>query len=396
MKKFVSAVGVASLLGAGALAGCGGKQKTPDPDIPENTPSLVNIQPREGVFLRAGFDADPSDYLGRFINDAVEEEDIDETEAVQTQCTEHLETKEVRAGGTFDEYYELSTGASASLGVKPTAFEGELAPSGNASAGLQKGTVVRVKYDLTKKMRAVKTDEYYECCRKHVGACSGRMLGEFWAGTGEIYQAMGTEKGVKASANIPTKGDASVEFKQGIAWKKAQTFEKMYFAFRPQRTKINTNCAWADNPPVSDEGQYFVGISGPVATEQQARDRAMRNARVQAVKYLGEVIATASKTKSSAMEGYLEDEEIVQTAAKNIAKRVKDDRWCPAETKESPEGVLYKSKVLAFFPQKDRAEAAIATLDAVEAKLEASGEMSEEQREQLKQLRQGLKEGGSQ
>jgi len=373
--------------------GCASKQAdTPEADdVPETTPSLVNIQPRDSVYLRAGFDDDPTHFIGRFLNDDVESEQIDETKGVQTRCTEHIETNEVNAGGEFDEFFNASRSAGASVGVKPGAFPSETVegenPKGEISAKLEKGTVVRVKYTLDKKLRGVKTDEYYKCCRQNVGACSGRYFSEFWKGTGEIYQAVGTEQSVNASGEVPTKGEASIEYKNGVAWKRSMTFDGMYFAFRTARATIETaGCEWADRPPTSDEGKYFVGVSPPTATESKARTLAMRNARKQAVQYLGEYVSASSKTKSSAMEGYLEDEEIVETAAEGIAKQVKDKRWCPPEKRESPDGTLYKIKVLSFFPDQARAEAAKKVIDNIKQ----SEKVNPEDVEELDQLKRNV------
>lgn len=377
--------------------GCAGNQPKPPEagDIPDKTPSIVNIQPRDGVYLRAGFDADPSPFVGRFLNEDVDAAEVDETKGVQTQCSKHIEPEVVEAGGTFDEYFNASQSAGASVGVDPgivpdDALPEDVTPEGNVGGKLQRGTVVRVKYDLEKKMRGIKTEAYNECCRKHVDACSGRYLAEFWLGTGEIYQAVGTEKGVKAGADVPTKGEAEIDFKQGLAWRRSMKFDDLYFAFRTARAAIETaGCSWADQPPTSDEGAYFVGVSPPAASESKARTLAMRDARKQVIRYLGEYLKTETATESNAMEGYVDDEEIVQTAAEGVAKHVKDDRWCPAETKESPEGTLYKVKVLSYFPDDDRTTAAKKVLE----NLAASDRVSDEDKKTLQELKEGLESG---
>ncbi|MFB6350285.1 MAG: hypothetical protein ABEK29_00630 [Bradymonadaceae bacterium] len=373
--------------------GCASKQaNTPEADdVPEKTPSLVNIQPRDGVYLRAGFDKDPSHFVGRFLNNDVKPEQIDETKGVQTRCSKHLEIKEVEAGGSFDEYFNASRSAGGSVSVEPGAFPDDVMegnkPQAKAAAKLEKGTVVRIKYDLNKKMRGVKTDKYYKCCRKHVDACSGRYFSEFWKGTGEVYQAVGTKQSASASAQANSKGSASLEYKNGVAWKRSMTFEDMYFAFRTSRAKIESSgCKWADQPPTSETGKYFVGVSPPAATESKARTLAMRNARKQVVKYLGEYVSATSKTTSSAMKGYLKDEEVVQTAADGIAEQVKDKRWCPAETKESPDGTLYKVKVLSFFPDEAKKEAAKAVIDNIKA----SKKVEPEDVEQLDEAKKAI------
>jgi hypothetical protein len=240
-------------------------------------------------------------------------------------------------------------------------------------------------------MRGTKTPEYYECCRSTVNGCSGRYLAEFWAGTGEIYQYIGSKQQFEANAKVPTTAEGSIDFKNGIAWKRAMTFDDLYFAFTTADAAIQKDdCGWVDKVPRSDEGKYFVGVSAPAATESKARSLAMRDARKQVVQYLGEFIRSATATKSSAMEGYLEDEEILQTMAQGVAKRVKDDRYCPVETRKSPEGTLYISRVLAFFPEKDKAEAAREAVDNLETKLEERGELTEDERKELETIKVDL------
>ena len=373
-----------------ALVGaCSGKQKPEGTEMPDEVPSTVDITPRKNVYLRAGFDADPSDYVGRFVDDDVPANEIDETKAVQTKCSKHIEYKEVRAGGTYDEVYKASKNAGASLGVSP--IPQAAGASGEASAGMKKESVVRVEYKLTKKMRGVKTPDYYECCRSNVNGCSGRYLSEFWAGTGEVYQYVGSEKGFKANANVPATAKGDVEYKQGAAWKKAMTFDDLYFAFTTADAAIDSgDCGWVDNVPTSDEGEYFVGTSTPAATESKARSLAMRDARTQVVQYLGQSIKAASKTKSSAMEGYIEDEEVLQTMAQGVAERVKDKRYCPVEKRKSPEGPVYVSRVLAFFPDDAKKDAALSAVDKLEMKLEADGKLTDAEKKKLEQIRKDV------
>jgi hypothetical protein len=380
---------VAAVLALFGVA-CGGSDRPKGTEMPTEVPSL-HIEPKKGVFLRAGFDADPSDYIGRFINDDVATNDIDETKGVETTCSQYIEYKEVRAGGTYDEVYQASTSAGASLGVAPVAQAA--GTSGNASAGMEDSAVVRVQYQLTKKMRGTKTPEYQSCCRENINGCSGRYLAEFWSGTGEIYQFVGSQQQMQADASAPATADGSVEYKNGAAWKRAMSFDDLYFAFITADAAISDDdCSWVDKLPISSEGQYFVGVSPTTATESKARSLAMREARKQAVQYLGEFIKTTSKTKSNAMKGYLEDEELVSSVAEGLAKRVKDDRYCPTETIDSPEGPVYKSRVLAFFPEEDQAEAAKEAVDKVEKKLEERGELSEENRKELENIKLELNE----
>lgn len=382
----VSMCVVAALVGL-ALVAAPACSSTPDPsgesEMPEGS---VHVEPRQGVFIRQGFDSDPSDLIGRFIADDVRESEIDENRGAETRCTQHIEYTEVDAGGTYDEFYQASRSAGASLGV--ASLEEIEGVSGQAEAGMENSAVVRVQYQLTSRMRGNPTDEYWDCCRRYVGECSGRYISEFWAGTGEIYQIIGTERGLEAEAESPEVAGGSVEYKSGAAWERTMSFDDQYFAFTVADAGIeDDDCDWIDNPPIADDGEYFVGVSPRVHDRSTARSRARRDAREQVVEYLGQYIETASRTETSATEGLLEDEEIVQTFAQGVAERVRDDRYCPTETHESPEGTLYSAQVLAFFPEDERDEAVTESLAELEESLEESGELTEEEQNELEEIR---------
>lgn len=368
------------------VGACSSSPDRPDgAQMPDEVPSL-HIEPQRGVFIRAGFDDDPSDYIGQFINDDVPEDEIDETRGVQTTCSQYIEYREVNAGGTYDEVYQASRSAGASLGVSPQAQAA--GASGQAAAGSSDGAMVRVEYTLSKRMRGVMTPEYEECCRQNVGGCSGRYLAEFWKGTGELYQFVGTESEFSAGGSVPGVSESALEFSDGAAWSRAMSFEDMYFAFTVSDAAIvDQDCGWVDAVPTSDEGVYFVGVSPPAASESAARSLAMREARVQVVQYLGEQIKASTATRSSAMEGYLDDEQVIETMAQGVAERVEDDRYCPVETTDSPEGTLYTSRVLAFFPQQEMEAAARESLDKLEESLDAQGQLSEDERDELESIR---------
>ncbi len=320
-------------------------------------PELDQIQtgatlagPREGVFLRAAFDDDPSMYLGRFIAEGVEGDAIDENRAVRTSCSQHISYREVRAQGNFDEYYNSSTSVQASMGVDAAA-----GPGGQANLDHQRGTEIRVNYELNRRLIAEieDYDAFTDCCESTVGGCSGYYIGEFWGGTGTVYQVAGRStdlSGGGSGGNAAVQAGGDLDVADGWAWRRAMTFDDVYFAFRIMDVGIG-GCSWVDTPPRSDEGYYFVGISPPAATQDMARTFAMRNARTQVVQYLGEAIVAESVSVGT-LQGYLEDETVVATAAEGIAARVSAERYCPPERLETPEGLMYISRVLAFIPNE--------------------------------------------
>lgn len=376
-------LGVAvSGLAVGLLA-CGGGARGGD-ELP--TRGVVVPTAEKTVFMRASFDDNPSPYLGRFLPNELEPARIDETQAVQTRCSKFIKFEEVRAGGKFDEYYNSSTAAGASVSVPGVA-------GGSIGAGEQ--STVRVRYDLKKKLRASVEDQegFDKCCTADPGQCPDFIIGEFFYGTGEVFQAVGSSTDFSAEG-VYAAAAAEVEFKDEVAWKRSSTFEDLYFAFRKQRMRTGgmvaggagndpNDCSWAYNVPTSLDGNYFVGVSDPSASEGQARDLAMRNARRQVVQFLGEFITSSMKTRSSAVEGILEDEKVVSAVAEGLVSKVKDQRWCAPEQTESPRGQMVSVKVLAFFPAAEKKAAVNDAIENFQSTLKAQGKLDEALKKEL-------------
>lgn len=387
MKRIISKGLVASLLLAGTAAACSGAAEKPDKkmDADQMGPNLAG--PRTGVFLRASFDDDPSHFIGRFIASDLGNDDIDENRGLQTECSRFVTYKEVNASGSFDEYYNSSTSVRGGLGINnPAQVKG--APEGSGSFGHESGTSIRVQYDLQKKLVANVEDPagFKACCESSPDNCTNKYIGEFWYGKGTLYENTGQQTGGDANVSAP-QGKGGVEFADGWAWRRSTEFQDVYFAFRVMDRMAADDCSWADRPPKSDDGQYFVGVSPPAPTEDIARTAAMRHARTQAVQYLGEFINSTTMNNSSVISGYVESENVVTTAAEGMANFVKDDRYCAAEQQETPEGVKYVVKVLAFFPNAKKAEAGTATVDAIETQAKADGKLTPELKKDLDKLR---------
>jgi hypothetical protein len=371
---FARGAGVLVLAGllAGALMACpsGGEVKTGES-------KMVVPAPDKSVFMRASFDNDPSPFVGKFLPDALAPHEVDENQGVQTRCSKFIKYEEVDANGSFDEYYTSARSAAASVGVPGIA---------NATVGGGVNATVRVRYKLTKKMRSKIEDQegLDKCCAEDSSQCPDFIVGEFFRGTGEMFEAAGSQTDFGAGGTYNgVQGD--LDFKDSVAWRRSSTFEDTYFAFRKQRVrnaatvaggnKGPDECGWVYNVPTSLDGKFFVGVSEPAASENAARDLAMRNARTQSVKYLGEYITSAMKTKSSALEGVLEDESVVSAVAEGLTSRVKDQKWCAPEKIETPKGVMYVSKVLAFFPKSEENAAAKEALDNTSKTLESKGKL---------------------
>lgn len=369
------------------FAACSGPpSKVDQPDLPED--GTVRLDPpSKSVFIRAAFDDDPATYLGRFFPDKLTNGQIDENEAAKTRCSQYIKHKVVNAGGTtFEESFHTSQSVNASLGIKLV---------GGAEAGSDSGGGVRVRYKLDKRMRAEvdDVDGFVKCCEMAPDQCSERYIGEFYFGSGEVLQFAGSEQKVKAEgAYKMVAGD--FEFKQGVAWKRVTTFNNVYFAFRTQRSEIgerkladDTDCSWANNVPKSLDGLYFVGMSQPMNSRAQSRDYALQNGTTQVVKYMGEYLTTQMGSTASAMEGYLKDEQVISSVAKGLAKRVKAEKWCKADPVKTPDGMLYETQVLVFFPNSEAKAAAQDAIGAVEQSLEAQGKLTPKDKTALKKMR---------
>ncbi len=375
MARSLVVLSAASL--AALLAACAG-----DPTIPDNAPRpdlnvAVRIPPPpQNVFIRASFDDNPRSFVGRFVPDQLPRAEIDENRAAKTRCSEFIKIEEVNASGSFDSTYNGSNAVSANLGVVPI-----------ASAELTKSSegVLRVKYTLKKKMRANVEDTagLDRCCKAASDQCAKQFIGEFWYGSGSIYQVISSALAVEASGAAKNISGA-LDIKDDVAWKQLTEFQDVYFAFRTNETGLGAgvtalganDCTWANVLPTSLDGQYFVGVSQPLADQALSRDDAMINARKQAVKYLGEFIKSASASRSSAIDGIVADERITAAVAEGLVEKVKDQRWCNPESVEGPGKLLYVTKVLAFFPNQDREAAAKASVTAMKTALKAQGKLT--------------------
>ena len=377
---------LALALGAQGCGGSGGNV-----NVPGQNQGMMVTAPNQSVFLRVSFDDDPSTYVGRFIPDELGPGQIDENRAATTRCSEFITIKQVNASGTFDEVFNTSTSASASLGVAPML--------GGAKAGMGSSSALRVSYKLKRKMRAEVADPagLDRCCKAAPDQCAQQIIGEFFYGSGRVYQAAGSQSEFEADGITPT-AQADIDFKDSIAWKRVTEFEDVYFAFRTQAVMLggsgvasaDDDCSWTRQIPTSLDGQFFVGVSDPLASRSDARDKAMLNARTQAVRYLGQVITSQESVVSSSLEGYMDNRRAIQAASKGVARFVKDQKWC-VEPEDSPDGRLYTAQVLAFFPKEKEKEAARQTVLDIGAALKAEGALKPGDEAKLQKLADSIK-----
>jgi hypothetical protein len=374
-------VGAALLLAPGAQA-----KKDKDKDNATsglNTAAGTGVadwltpQAEDGLYIRVGFDTDPSAYVGRFIKEGTE--DISESSAMELTCSEYITTKVVGGGGVqYDEYFQASTSAAARLSIPPAL---------RAAAGTGQSTLVRVRYTLTNKMQYEIADAsgFEACCKAAPGQCTDLYIGEFLEGRdGQIFYSVGTESELVAQGISPA-AVGGLEMKDGRYWRSSLAFPNpVYFAFKTTdnihiggssgvglTSGACTELDWDDIPPQSSQGQYFVGVSQPYDSEQAAREDAMLNARKQAVEWLATALETGTvKTSSAAGSGAglksaISEEKVLEAAAGGVASFVKDQAWC-TNHKQSIDGPSYMMKAAAFLPASEYTAAAEEALGASE------------------------------
>lgn len=329
----------------------------------------ATVAPAQGIYLRSGFDKDPSSYIGRFLPS--ENTDVDESNGMQLTCSKHISYKEVDAGGVqYDEVFNASTAVSARIGVPLVA---------GISGGHSQSQAVRVRYVLERKMVSEIDDPaaFEACCKAAPDQCTDRFIGEFYGGTGEVFYAADSGTGGKGNGRTNAVL-ADVEVHNGMSWARSVQFPNpVYFAFKTAPNlwtgAQDAGCgAWTDAPPRSTQGHYFVGMSDPKTTEASARETALADARAQTVRWAGTAIAEGTLTvhvadgaRAAVREGIV-DERRMATASDGIARLVKDESWC-VTTQPTPEGQLHVAKVLAFLPKAAEEEAAKVVADAVTA-----------------------------
>lgn len=379
------AITVSSMMLLVTSTACKGSK--PDPPMPVDPGkqwSAVSA-PRKNVFLRASFDQDPRHLVGRFMRVGSDESDLDENRSVQSKCTKYVQSREVRANQRVVEMFNSSNDVKVGLGFNPAKFAGleknPYVPEVGADVGNQKGSDLVVDYTVTRKLISEVTDPeaFEKCCDSDSRACSNLYIGEFLAGSGSVYVRSGRVTDVGVDAGM--KGvSADVKVHDGWSWTKSTSFEDSFFAFRVYDTYLIPE-NWTHEIPERAGGQFFVGISPEVATEDIARDIAMRHARQQAIKYLGTTISTSSTSEANMFDGYTKDERVVSESAQGIAKLIKGRRY-KTERIETTKGWKWKVKVLAWFPDSAHPKAAQAVVNAADK----AGKLTPENRQVLQRV----------
>ncbi|GMV43084.1 MAG: hypothetical protein AMXMBFR64_48000 [Myxococcales bacterium] len=347
---------------SGAGPGVGGA-----PDSVVKLPS-----PKRGFHLRVSFDDDASPYVGRFVPDGLPDDELDETRARRTRCSQYISVREVGASGSFDEVFRASTGVSGSLGYAAVA---------GVSAGMSDEAGYRIRYTLARKLVAdvADPDGLDRCCQAAPRECEQRIVGELYRGTGVVYQMAGSEVGVKAQGGYQGVS-AGIEYTDGVAWRRGTEFQDAYFAFRTVdvRTAAGPSVCdgdWDTVVPDSLDGVYFVGMSLRAGSEAQARSLAQRDAATYALRYLGETLRASSGSRTSALSGFLEDEAVVEAAAGGLVEHLQVRCWRAGPPTPTPHGPMVEVKALAFLPNQARKVAEDAAVEGTARALEGQGRL---------------------
>lgn len=369
---------------------------------PDLASGVTVMQKKPSVFLRASPDSDGSALIGAWLPDALDDADLDESSASRTRCSEFIKLKKIPGGGDVEELVSASSGASAKIGVKSIAnIKGERTTS----------DALRIKYSGIEKLQAqVDSKGLSDCCRIAPDQCSQRYISGVIMGNGQVFAATETSNDFGADGTGSIQGapiDGAVMYKDGYKWERKATFQQQYFAFTVQRNSMTgaaqagaaaaESCGWANQVPESLDGEYFVGVSPALPSQDVARDYAMRSAREQVVKYLGEWIATSESGartvsgEASALSVSLDDKRTLEAVAEGVARMVKDRQWCSPELVETPKGNMQVMKVLAFFPHTERAAAAKAALINLITARKRSGKLSPEQENSLQAMIESIK-----
>ena len=252
-------------------------------------PQAMGLSPSTNVHLRNSFDTDPSPYLGRFVKDSAQGA-FDESSTMALACSEFVSFRRIDGGGVrYNELLEISSSASARLGLPLIA---------NAAGTASNASIVRVSYELTGKMIGEIKDPagFADCCKTSPDQCTSRYIGEFIEGRGAIYHQAEKKAAAQAGATDPSSGaGGDMAFSHGTAWERGVEFPNpVFFAFKISETPYSHRAPSACNdfmttlPPSDDDGVYILGSTPkPAKDEATARRRAMNDATISAYQAFG-------------------------------------------------------------------------------------------------------------
>jgi hypothetical protein len=251
----------------------------------------------------------------------------------------------------------------------------------------------------------VDEDNLQRCCESAPDQCSKRYIAGALMADGNYYAA--TQFGSGGDANLEALKvaelpiDANVVFDSEMKWERKVGFKRSYFAFNIRRGlaggldkagPVADDCSWTKKIPTDLDGMYFVGVSNPMLTEKEARTDALRDAKEQVIRYLGEWLAEGSMTVSKTvgntadLQTLMDDTKVKESLSGGIARSVKDRNWCGPEEQASPSGMRQVMKVLAYFPNSERDAASRLALQTIIQRQKEAGRDTAALDEMLKKL----------
>ena len=311
----------------------------------------INPAPQSNFYLRDSPDKDPSVYLGRFIFDDPSSTVPNETTARKTECSKYITYQTIDAGNVeYDEVMNASAALAAGLkfpGMSP-----------NIRAGVDGGYGIRASYTMTKKLVGDISDPaaFDQCCSEKAGNCGEYFVSEFVEGSGKLWRAHSQFAGMKVTGKIKQYLPTDVEAHGEYVWASTRDFPTpVYFAFKT--TKVPDFCReLIDNPPESDQGMYFSGISTARPDEPNARKHAEMEARKAVVTYIAtDVVSSTTIQKSYNQDGRAlsQDDEFLSEQSQAIAQKVKVHRYCPVEEVSTGAAPQYISRLLMYVSNED-------------------------------------------
>lgn len=379
-KMFVGMVALA------LLSACGGSKSVQKPELGSGS---VRLPQRPGLYVRSSFDSDGQSLIGRWVPDSVSEADLDESQLATTRCSAFIKPREVKAGGRTNEVFGANRGFGANLGVPNIA---------KVSAERSETDALRIDYELTTKQVAdIDQKGLQQCCRAYPDQCQGRYIATAVSGKGFIYTATERSTGASGEGQGTASGvpfGAGAFYKDGLKWERRTDFDGQYFAFGLARHLAGSGpvaCAWVNRPPTSMDGEYFIGVSTPRTTEQEARDNATENAELQVISYMGKWLGEQSSSSSRSsgpaaeLQTVMTDERSVSRMTEGLARFVKVEEYCP-DQELTPSGKRITVKALAFLPNAQRDAAAKLSIANLMEALKAQNKLTPARQKQLEQM----------
>ena len=303
-------------------------ERATQPDV-TLVPPIGEPSPKAGSFLVAyepavGTEPDPA-RVGTY-------------EVSPSSCSEALVFERVPADETREELWLVQSGIGMRLGL----------PQLGLSASFGHKSLAGVSYVVKEKLVVTGgLEELEACCLRSPEKCTDRYVSEYWRGTGKISRLVADESGLKASLkNLEAAG--KVDFANTKGWSMASTWtEPMYFAYRVQGFQAPSCQSYMNDLPDVEAKVLFTGVSRRLASEQQAREDARSDARMQVVKYLGEELK-------------IENDRVL-ASAEAVISGVKDSLVCLDPVADTPEGPSHLARV-RMYVDRAKIEAAMAEM----------------------------------